>query len=720
MNTDVVVVIPSLNPGKELETTVTDLEAAGFTKIVVVNDGSDPRYYPNFPTAEKHPAVQVLSYRRNRGKGAALRKAFFYILKTFPDAAGVITADCDGQHTPKDIAACAEQMKKTGTVVLGCRDFDRPEVPRRSRFGNHTTSAVFRLFCGMNLSDTQTGLRAIPMRWLPLMLRVKGDRYEYETNMLVALKQHRIPYTERRIETVYEDNNSGSHFRPIRDSLRVYRFLVGYLASSCLAAVVDMVAFAILFAVLPGAVEAARLLANLGARLISSLCNFTVNKQVFHKKGHTGKTMLRYYALAVPQLALSMGLQFLLAKLFGSTGTGWGTVIKAVVDIVLFFISYRIQQNWVFAEERKHAVSSSSKTKSNRTQTLTVGCILRRALLSLVSVVLIAVIALYAVCFTIAHGPSESLRDQLVLSAMQASATKWVPGLVLDKQTVADIVNGSVNTQTDTMDVSEIVDDIADEWDRAIDGMLYFNINGPTYKGYMMIVKDPSRVSVGVSREDYAGATRGARFYEIAEKYQATLVMNAGEFSDIGGTGSGATPMGITFSQGNLVWNDGATGRTYIGFDSNNQLIVKEGMTLTEAKALGIRDMVAFQNNNILIERNGDEVVVHNKPGDTATSQRTAIGQRADGSVIFFVTDGRTASSLGATPSDVVGVMLEYGAVSAAMLDGGSSTMLYYRDYPEKLGIATDTLDQYQRMGLLNRYKAFTTPRTIPTWFIVK
>ena len=123
--------------------------------------------------------------------------------------------------------------------------------------------------------------------------------------------------------------------------------------------------------------------------------------------------------------------------------------------------------------------------------------------------------------------------------------------------------------------------------------------------------------------------------------------------------------------------------------------------------------------HDLVVERDGDKVKVNYKSGDTGTAQRTAIGQRADGSVIFLVTDGRTASSLGATPNDVIGIMLEYGAVTAAMLDGGSSSMMYYRDYIEKLGVDESTLDQYQKIGLLNKYKAFVAPRRIPTYFIV-
>ena len=104
---------------------------------------------------------------------------------------------------------------------------------------------------------------------------------------------------------------------------------------------------------------------------------------------------------------------------------------------------------------------------------------------------------------------------------------------------------------------------------------------------------------------------------------------------------------------------------------------------------------------------------------NTGTAQRTAIGQRADGTVILLVTDGRSASSLGATHNDVIDIMVDYGAVVAGMLDGGSSAMMYYENYFDKYGFDVDKLDQYQKQGLVNKYKAFTTPRKIPTFFLV-
>ena len=121
----------------------------------------------------------------------------------------------------------------------------------------------------------------------------------------------------------------------------------------------------------------------------------------------------------------------------------------------------------------------------------------------------------------------------------------------------------------------------------------------------------------------------------------------------------------------------------------------------------------------MLIEQAGEEIKLYYSDENTGTAQRTAIGQRADGAVLLLVTDGRSASSIGATRNDVIDLLVSYGAVSAGMLDGGSSAMMYYRDYYNKYPVDKAALDQYQQQGLVNRYKAFTRPRRIPTYFIV-
>ena len=372
--------------------------------------------------------------------------------------------------------------------------------------------------------------------------------------------------------------------------------------------------------------------------------------------------------------------------------------------------------------------TSGRQNRSNRgaKRRMTVGCVIRRILLVLLTAILFTVGSLLAVCNTLANGPSKTARDKAVMSALQASATKWMPGLPLSSDTVEEIKKNSQVVVTDVKPITDIPSGdgdgdtpTADKWANAIDGMIYENVNGTTFKGYVLLIKDPARVTVGVSSNDFAHATAGMRIFELADKYNAVAAINAGEFRDDGGVGTGYAPMGLTYSEGNCVWNDGLS-RTFMGFDKNNRLYVAEGTTYAQAEELGMRDAVSFQTGNVLITNDGTNVTYYYADSNTGVAQRTAIGQCADGTVIFLVTDGRTASSMGATRNEIIDTLISYGAVTAGMLDGGSSSMLYYRDYFTKYNIDQSQLDEYQKMGLVNKYKAFTNPRRIPTYFIVK
>lgn len=357
----VAAVVPSLNPTRQLTSTVEGLLAAGFARVILVNDGSRPETEEYFQELDRLPQVTLLTHPVNRGKGAAMKTAFTWLLEHWPDCPGVVTVDGDGQHHPEDALACAQKMLAEERVILGCRDFSRPEVPPRSRTGNRITRGVFRVFCGMSLSDTQTGLRAVPRRYLEELTAVAGDRYEYETNMLLALKQRRIPWGEMKIRTIYLEENRGSHFHPVRDSWKIYRLILAhffrYTLSSVVSAVADTGMFGLLSALLAGVLAGAALTAaaTAGARALSSLLNFSLNRWVvFRSRGPLGRSLARYYALALPMLLA----QFLLtegvlrAARISDRETLLRTVIYAVVMAGLFVGSYVIQHRWVF-EERK-------------------------------------------------------------------------------------------------------------------------------------------------------------------------------------------------------------------------------------------------------------------------------------------------------------------------------------------------------------------------------
>ena len=220
------IVLPSLDPDQKFAGVVKGLVEDGFEHIVIVDDGSDAAHQHWFAEAEGYPVCTVLHHGVNKGKGRALKTAFSHVRRELPELKGVITIDGDGQHLLKDIVACGERMLAEGDkVVLGCRDFDQPGVPPRSVAGNKTTSRLIRLLYGIRLSDTQTGLRAIPRDFLERFERIEGERFEYETNMLLAMKRAGIRFLEQPIATVYDEEDYRSHYNAVKDSWRIFRIM---------------------------------------------------------------------------------------------------------------------------------------------------------------------------------------------------------------------------------------------------------------------------------------------------------------------------------------------------------------------------------------------------------------------------------------------------------------------------------------------------------------
>ena len=327
----VAIVLPSLNPDEKFDRVVDGL----------LDDGSDEAHQGSFSRAETFSQCHVLHHGVNKGKGRALKTAFAFVLEQFPELKGVITIDGDGQHLVQDIIACGDRMlKENDKVVMGCRNFDLPGVPARR----------------IKLSDTQTGLRAIPYEYLKPFCDIEGERFEYETNMLLQMKRLGIGFVEQSIETVYEDENSGSHYNAFKDSWRIFKIMFKFLLSSGAAALIDFVAFYLLLRLF-GAKwgVSATVYATIIARVFSSFVNFNANKSlVFRNQGHYQRSLVRYYLLCVVQTALSAGLVTLFSRLIGqalghAVPAIVATLVKVVVDVTLFFISYGIQREWVFS-----------------------------------------------------------------------------------------------------------------------------------------------------------------------------------------------------------------------------------------------------------------------------------------------------------------------------------------------------------------------------------
>ncbi len=342
-------VIPSLNPDERLLDVVNGLKEKEFYKIIIVNDGSSSDKY----FSELKDGCDILTHYKNYGKGRAMKTALNYYMNTYSDVClGVVFADSDNQHDTEDICRCCEELyDNPDSLILGSRDFNQSNVPSRSRFGNKTTSFVFKSLCGIDISDTQTGLRAMGNSVIPYFLDLFGERFEYETNMLLECKKQNIPIREVPIKTVYIDGNKSSHFNPLTDSAAIYKLIIKYAWSSLMSFVIDIALFSLCLVVFKKLPDKTLLLfSTVVSRILSSLFNYAVNhKVVFRCKEHMGRTLLKYYVLCLIQMGASYGGVYLLTSILGISSV----IIKIIVDTVLWLISFRIQHSWVFKNSIK-------------------------------------------------------------------------------------------------------------------------------------------------------------------------------------------------------------------------------------------------------------------------------------------------------------------------------------------------------------------------------
>lgn len=349
LNSRIPVIIPSYEPDEKLVMLLENLIDSGFTEIVVVDDGSENDKYQQFYMKAQTMGCTVLHHAVNQGKGRALKTAFNHCLYHYPDAVGCVTIDSDGQHTVKDMAACMEMlMKEPDALVLGVRDFNREGIPARSVFGNKTTSRVMKVLAGLSISDTQTGLRAIPASFMKELLFEKGERFEFETNMLLATKESGRRIVEVPIETIYLEENKSSHFHPIRDSIKIYVIFFKFIISSLSSSIVDLLLFTFFLAVLQersfGMISHI-MLATVSARVLSAVYNFTVNyKIVFKSRKNAGGAGIKYACLAV---FIMIASGFLVEQIYVLTGLP-EVLVKIPVDVFLFLVSFWVQREFVY------------------------------------------------------------------------------------------------------------------------------------------------------------------------------------------------------------------------------------------------------------------------------------------------------------------------------------------------------------------------------------
>lgn len=348
-----IVLIPAFHPDSRLLDLVRDVHgtfaAAGDrVRVLVVDDGSGPDHTTLF-TAVEAAGAEVLTHPTNQGKGAALRTGVAHVLATCPGE-GVVCADADGQHTAADILRVAQALDgvEQPDMVLGVRRFTGA-VPLRSRVGNRATSMLLSLCTRLDLEDTQTGLRAYPPRTLPWLLQVGGSRYEYELMLLVRAAREHLVVGQVPIETVYLDENASSHFRPVRDSARVYAPFLRYVTSGALCFAIDLA----ILSVAAGA-TGSLLLGVVLARLVSGTANFTINRMwvfgadVSARRREGLRRDAGRYAMLAGALAV---LNYLLLSVFVAAGVSL-LAAKCVTEGLLSVIGFVSQRVAVFARTR--------------------------------------------------------------------------------------------------------------------------------------------------------------------------------------------------------------------------------------------------------------------------------------------------------------------------------------------------------------------------------
>ena len=375
------------------------------------------------------------------------------------------------------------------------------------------------------------------------------------------------------------------------------------------------------------------------------------------------------------------------------------------------------------AEETANQAVKQPKKKKKKGSGL-LGRIVRRFFLLLFTVVLLVFAALVLVMNLVFNGPSIAAQEKLTMTLIEASATKWVPALFIGDERVAEIRTSvkqelpqEVSSPTKVViQKGSAINTNSDEWAKDPDGIRIEHISGETYNAHVMIVRDPSRVYMGTSTEKFSTAIPGKRITEVMnENADVVAAINAGAFNDDGTAGShvGSTPLGLVMSDSKCVWTSGQQPglEGFAGFTEDNILVVSQkNLSKAKAEELKIRDGCCF-GPALIMDGDINQEAYNNKSG---YNPRTAIGQRADGAVIFVCIDGRQTSSLGGTYADVINIMVEYGAINACNMVGGSSSVMMYRDTTGKLGTAGE-------VSMINNYSLLQSePRRMPNFWLVR
>ena len=700
------IIIPALEPTFKMIRLIEGLRGFGFDHIIVVDDGSCADSETVFNEAVSKGCV-LLRHKSNQGKGAAIKSALKKHIELYGPSVGVITVDADGQHLPEDVVKISEAMSEhPGELILGTRDFSGEEVPWKSRYGNKITSLFFRFSTGVRCDDTQTGLRGIPGNLLELAESEDGNRYEYEMHFL----EDAVKIAECRsvpITTVYEEGNACSHFRPFRDSLRIYSRPIKYAASSLTGAAVDILVFFLVIHFYGPADSSLILAATVLSRFISGAVNFMMNKYwSFNSDGKLHGEAAGYGALFIIQMFISAFLVGKLSLVIDSV------IAKIIVDCTLFVISYNVQKKYIFGK----GVNKMSKWKKRPVWAVSF------------SILLVGYTTFTLLdAFVIPH-------DTVKLSEVQSSDTSETGGFKIanddgDSDTAGETKGPgsgrrgpsgnrdsggagggpgrhkgtkpgkkpdgkpgeeSDNTTKSTTDNSKdsqaksltkntnnslsgntSTDDMTYSSDKATIKIIKKYVNNTYVYIADVQLKDTTAFKSAVA-ENTLGRNITAKTSEIASDANAILAIN-GDFY-------GFRDSGYVMRNGYLYRSEssGDDCEDLVVYSDGKMEIIKEGdITAEELEKKGAVQIYSFGPGLI---KDGEIAISEDTEVDQSmrSNPRTAIGYYSDTHYCFVVSDGRTDESEGLSLYQLAELMKDLGVSSAYNLDGGGSSTMYF------------------------------------------
>ena len=355
------IVIPSYNPDVKLSMLVDELIMSGFSDIIIVDDGSDfgiRNVETTFEYVKEKAECTILHHPSNLGKGMALKTGFKFCMHNRNKDTIVVTMDDDGEYSIPDVNACLEIYEENHMedkpVLIASRDFKAGTYSTKRYIINKVAGIAMTYLCGVDIKDVQTGLRIIPVKYMKNLLKIEGERFEYEINMLVELKYNNISTVEHIISKEKETTIRYADYNPIWDICRLIAVMLKYAVSSMAATALDVALFYLIILSMDDTLlnvdkSAGMLLATVVARVISSTFNCVVNKRTVFKSDEPMKrVIIKFYIFSLLRALVSYVMILGASYVLGSYADTATVIVKLIVDLILFFAGYGIQKKFIF------------------------------------------------------------------------------------------------------------------------------------------------------------------------------------------------------------------------------------------------------------------------------------------------------------------------------------------------------------------------------------